>query len=585
MTPSFDAFCSQITKPPLEKVRALCHHLLINSDPTECNQSLSTYLKTVVDHLQKELEIYHVCLVLALDLLRLNLFVKNFGLCIGKILSLLTVLSDSPSDKELDNFRTFLLVILLLTFKANDNPAIGNIFSEQISEKEFISTMRLLGIVQVVGDVIHKHITLLTASHAAYVLLKFNCDIIFQYLYKVVLLSDSEFDSLTTSPLIPTLIADLTSNDNFNEYDVTYDDFEDEEKLVAYEQFKLLLLINEQYLMRSLSSTHLKNRVFDGLLVNRQGTNVLCGFNNLLVYHLNREESSIIKILMLKFLYSVFTTSYTAKLPYLNDVKILLDIILRELNDLDYLPEEPKENCILALTYLKVLNPLLVFSQLSELTPSYKPSEIVETLRNVVINCDSTTFDSKDALNARDLAAIVKSATKCLNIPWVKKCSVGFKPNSLLVSSRNASAESLSSVVSTVSKIGNMKLDSDHSASTDSLSFTRVASVMASDKNDYNLHTKSHNENLEPLLQQESMFTSNNGNIFQQKCSPHEDPFATFNTARAEQLLDLPKEYLEGKNLPLLPQEKSAEKLNARQQKARLKKAPPPPPPPPRRRR
>lgn len=582
MTPSFDAFCSQIAAPPLETVRSLCRHLLINSDPTECNQSISTYLKTAVDHLVTELEVYHVCLVLALDLLRLNLFTKNFSLCLGKILSLLKVLSDAETDAEVESFKTLLLVTLLLTLKAKDDPAMGAIFSDHISDKEFVNTMRSLGIVQVVGNSIHKHIVSLPSSHAAYVLLKFNCDIIFQYLYKVVLLTDSEFDSLTLSPLIPTLIADLTSNDNFNEYDVTYDDFEDEDKLVAYEEFKLLLLINEQYLMKSISCTQLKNKVFDGLLVNRQGTNILCGFSNLLVYHLNREESSIIKILMLKFLYLVFTTSYTARIPYLNDVKILLDIILRELNDLDYSPEEPKENCILALTYLKVLNPLLVFSQLAELSPPYKPNEIIETLRNIVINCDSSAFDTQDPyLNTKDLAAIVKSATKCLNIPWVKKCAVGAKVNLLLVSSRNTSSESLSSVASTVSKIGNLKLASDHSASTDSLSFTRVASVRASNRDDYHLHTKSHNDNLaDSPLNSGSMFSSNNGNVFLQN-SANEDPFATFAAVHAEQS----KEYLGGKHLPPLPKEKSTEKLNARQQKARIKKAPPPPPPPPRRKR
>lgn len=592
MPPSFDTFCSQIAVPPLERVRSLCRHLLINSDPTECNQSLSTYLKAAVDHLQTELEIYHVCSVLALDLLRLNLFTKNFGLCMGKMLSLLSVLSDAGADPngEVNNFKTLLLVTLLLTFKAKDDPVMGTIFSDHISDKEFVTTLRSLGIVQVVGNVINKHITSSSSSHAAYVLLKFNCDVIFQYLYKVVLLSDEEFDSLTKSPLIPTLIADLTSNDNFNEYDVTYDDFEDEEKLVAYEEFKLLLLINEQYLMKSLSCTHLKNKVFDGLLVNRKGINVLCGFTNLLVYHLNREESSIIKILMLKFLYSVFTSSFSAKLPYLNDVKILLDIILRELNDLDYLPEEPKENCILALTYLKVLNPLLVFSQLSELNPPYKPHEIIETLRNVVINCDSKAYDTSSldaSLKTKDLASIVKSATKCLNIPWVKRCTVGPRVNQLLSSSRNASSDSLSSVASTVSKIANIKLvSSENNASTDSLSFTRVASVRASNKDDYNLHTKSHNEQLEkPRLDKDSMFSANNGNVFLQKSSnsASEDPFATFAAAHAEHLLDLPKEYLEGK--PPLLKEKSAEKLNARQRKAKVKKAPPPPPPPPRRRR
>lgn len=588
MTPTFDAFCLQITAPTLESVRSLCRHLLINSDPTECNQSLSTYLKTAVDHLLKELEVYHVCSVFALDLLRLNLFTKNFGLCMGKILSLLKVLSDAASDEEVENFKSFLLVITLLTFKLHDDPVMGAAFSEHISDEQFVSTLRSLGIISVVGNVLNKHITSSKSSHAAYVLLKFNCDIIFQYLYKVVLLSDEEFDSLTRSPLIPTLIADLTSNDNFNEYDVTYNDFEDEEKLVAYEEFKLLLLINEQYLMKTISCTSRTNRVFEGLLVNRKGVNVLCGFTNLLVYHLNREESSIIKILMLKFLYTVFTTSYSAKFPYLNDVKILLDIILRELNDLDYSPEQPKENCILALTYLKVLNPLLVFSQLSELDPPYKPYEILETLRNVVINCDTSSYEREyeDVSTKSNFAAIVKSATKCLNIPWVKKSSNGFKVNSLLNSSKNASSESLVSILSVSSRVANVKLGTlDNTSSTDSLSFTRVASVRASNKDDYNLHTKSHNLELQGLRSKDSMFSINNGNVFLQDSSKDnsEDPFATFAAARTEQLLDLPKEYLGGNNNS--QPNRKPDTLNARQQKAKVKRAPPPPPPPPRRRR
>lgn len=592
MPPSFDTFCSEIAAPPLEKLRLQCRYLLINSDPTECNTSLTTYLKTAVDYVLTEKEIYHVCSVLALDLLRLNLFLKNFGLCMGKILSLLSVLSDVALDApaEVQNFKTLLLVTLLLTLKVKDDPVMGPMFTDCISDDDFISTLRSLGIVKIVGQVLTQHIKASGSSHATYVLLKFHCDIIFQYLYKVVLLSDDEFDALTKSPLIPTLISDLTSNDNFNEYDVTNDDFEDEDKLVAYEEFKLLLLINEQYLMKGFTRSCLENRVFIGLLDQSEGLNTLCGFTNLLVYHLNREESSIIKILILKFLYSVFTTSFTAKLPYLNDIKILLDIILRELNDLDYLPEQPKENCILALTYLKVLNPLLVFSQLSELQPPYKLHDVVETLRNIVINCDASTYQdatSSRTQNFADLSAIVKSATKCLNISWIKKGPNASRNGTLFSTNKNMSSDSLSSVTSAASRIESLKLGaSDATASTDSLSFTRVASVRASNRDDYNLHTKSHNDNLNDATKNQSMFAANNGNVFLKKSgTDSKDPFATFAATHAEDLLDLPKEYLEEKTLPPLPHETPLEKLNARQRKARIKKAPPPPPPPPRRRR
>lgn len=85
--------------------------------------------------------------------------------------------------------------------------------------------------------------------YCSFVLLKFGCDIVFEYLFHKELLSDNEFTSLTTQTnLIPTLIKYLLSNENFNNYDIDGDDFEDEDKLIAYEEFKLLLLINEQYL-------------------------------------------------------------------------------------------------------------------------------------------------------------------------------------------------------------------------------------------------------------------------------------------------------------------------------------------------
>ena len=77
---------------------------------------------------------------------------------------------------------------------------------------------------------------------------------------------------------------------------------------------------------------------------------------------------------------------------YLNDLKILIDILLRELNDLDY-----NENIVLTMTYLRVLYPILMFSELCEINGNrnrngyghgYKSQEILETLRNIIINSE-----------------------------------------------------------------------------------------------------------------------------------------------------------------------------------------------------
>lgn len=578
------------SKDPLEKLRLQAQPILINSDPSECNKNLSTYLKLVVDFLKTQSEVYHVCSILAVDLMRSNLFLKNFLLAIGKFLSLLNVLSETDSAyfHEIIHMKQFLLITLLIVFKMKDH--MGNDVS-LLRDGELLQILKELNFVKVLSHLISNHIRDSDASHSSYVILKFCSDIFFQYLYQVVLLSEDEFNALRESPLIPTLITDLLSNNNFNNYDVTVSEYEDEEKFLAYEEFKLLLLVNEQFLMMCLSSNSSQNRVFEGLMINRKDSvNGICGFTNLLVYHLNREESIIIKILMLKFLYLVFTTSYTSRLPYLNDVKILLDVILRELNDLDYSSDQPTENKMLAMTYLKVLYPLLLFSQLKDLQEPYKVTDIVDTMRNVVINCDDGSSDNLPKKSKQsESSAIVKSAMKCLSVPWIKNISNCKSAYPSLMKHKDSSFDSVSSVSSASPKLGSQK-SSSKAGLNESLSFTRVASVRAGSRDDFNLHTKSHNLNLAGTDDSnDSMFSANNGNIFQApKTIPGTfDHFEELAASHTEDLLDLPKEFLQQENEkkkgpPVRPYNKNGWCL---QEKAKHKKAPPPPPPPPRRRR
>lgn len=553
---------SEDTSNLLEELESELRPLLINSDGYECNKNLSVFLKRVVDFLSNEDEVYHSSLVLALRLLSLNLFIKNFALCVGKILSLLSVLAETDED----HLKVFLLIILLLLLKLKDD------------DDDTFDTLRQLGFVQITGDFIVGSMLDSETDHSSYVLLKLNCDVIFQYLFHVVLLSDAEFQALTESPLIPTLIDDLLSSEAFDKYDLTGDDFT-EDKLIAYEKLKLLLLINEQYLMKSMYGLGIQNKVFEGLLSRRKDAiNGICGFTNLLVYQVNREESSIIKILMLKFLYLIFTSSSTARLPYLNDLKILIDIVVRELNDLDYSEDE---NRILALTYLKVLFPLLLFSQLSDLQPAYKGAEIVEMLRSIVTNCDTRDTSQR----SKELSDIVKSAIKCLTIPWVKKCkAVAYSSvPGRLTKHANGSTESVSSASLLNSKASLARGDAEPASSSESLAFTRVASVRAFSKNDYHKSTTSHNLELVPSQEESpNLFEANNHNVFM---SPVTSPGALdLPRKHTAKLLDLPKEYLQKKALPQLPHLPRINCLSLLE-KARKKKAPPPPPPPPRKRR
>lgn len=516
--------------------------LLVNGDDDECNKNLSVFLKVAVDYLETETEVYTMCLVLALRFLHLNLFVKNVRLCIGKILSLLQVLSEPPCaghERSAVQLKEFLSIIVLLVLKLNTD--LGSI----------LDTLRDLQFFQVLGDFIASHVHQIGSLHSSYVLLKFTCDSVFQYLYHVVLLSDAEFEHLTSSNLVPVLIEHLLANDNFNHYGLSGSDFADESKLVAYEEFKLLLLINEQYIMKAYSRHQAGNRVFEGLLnTGKESVNGICGFTNLLMYHINREELRILKILMMKFLYIVFTTSYTANLPYVNDLKILVDIVLRELNDLDY-ASETSEDYVLALTYLKVLYPILMFSQLLKMQPKYKLGEIVETLRNIVFNCDPPS-DDESSVGSHEPNSIVRNALKILAIPWLKKGHLR------LNRSTNSSSESLSSVLSLGLRLGALKMQPLQTPSTDSFTLSHVASVRALSKSDFNRHTENHNLQ----LRDDTMFAANNHNIFQSE----QDATDT------AMLLDLPTEYLQKPESTL-------------QAKARRKKAPPPPPPPSRRRR
>lgn len=576
--------------------------LLVNSDPAACNENLSTFLKLVVDQLKLLPETYHACLVYALQLLTLNLFLKNFDLCLGKILGLISALSSPvPGDNEADarHLKEILLIVLLLLLKLRGDQATECDLTAHIDDITLLKALKLLRLVLVIANFISCHIERKESTHASYVLLKLNCDIIFQYLYEVVLLTDDEFANLTESPLIPTLITDLLLNDNFNNYELGGDDFDDELKLIAYEEFKLLLLINEQYMMKSLSRNVLENKVFDGLLTQRKDSvNGICGFTNLLVYHMNREESHIIKILMLKFLYLIFTSSYSAKILYLNDVKILVDIFIRELNDNSYSTESNGDGGLLAFTYLKVLYPMLSFSELSNLDPEYKATELIEVLRNVVVNCDvgssdndDDSFVNQDIEKLAQASSIVKAAVKCLSIPWLKRAGSRIVTPKLM-KHPDISEDSITSASNLATKVSKLKLQTSGSeCSSDSLTFTRVASVRSSSKSDFHKHTTSHNLRLQDntVVEEptESIYEANNNNVFlASQTSPGRS--GHIQSQQSVQLLDLPKEYLREKRLPPLPKEARKSARLGRttvKEKGKLKKAPPPPPPPPRKRR
>lgn len=607
--------------PPMEEVLAqdlqLC---LINSDTNECNQNLSTYLKQVVDiiEMKSNESNYHQLSIYAMKLITLNLFIKNYQLCIGKILGLLTVFTNirsyevqtgevcsSESDKIMKEFLCIVMFLLLKLRNTHeeedDNDPELQTFNHCIDDRELFSTLKNYKFVTIVANFIVSHIQ---HTNTRFILLKFSCDIIFEYLYHVELLSDAEFDNLVSrTQLIAILIKDLLLNNSFHDYDINDSEWQNEEKLIAYEEFKLLLLINEQYLMKSYSCPEVRNKVFDSLMGENLDESTesvnsrISGFMNLLVFHINREESQIIKILILKFLYLVFTSSYTSKLYYLNDLKILVDIFVRELNDIEYMDDLHTENRILVITYLKVMYPMMMFSQLCDLNDVYKKDDIINMLSHIILNI-SATFNSSERTGITSkyqLQQISDLAQRCLSVPWLKK-----KKTRKSNSSSSSSSSSLNSY--SAANPPRPVLD-DRSSSNDSIanSFTRVASVRASNRNDYHLHTTKHNaehnelheedeeeEDVDfPLENNHNIFLSNFNNL-NMNGGGADKPNGGYQR-RQSNILDLPHEYLE-KDINSIEQANSQPKQTnkiprqtdtALNKKSSKKKAPPPPPPSP----
>lgn len=116
-------------------------------------------------------------------------------------------------------------------------------------------------------------------------------------------------------------------------------------------------------------------------------------FGENLILLLNRETETSLQLLILKLLYLLFTTPLTHEYFYTNDLRVLLDVIIRNLLDL------PNELIALRHTYLRVLYPLLAHTQLSQ-APYYKRDEILRTL-SLLSAGGSGHFESADETTLR----------------------------------------------------------------------------------------------------------------------------------------------------------------------------------------
>ncbi|KAJ3544659.1 hypothetical protein NM688_g5716 [Phlebia brevispora] len=116
-----------------------------------------------------------------------------------------------------------------------------------------------------------------------------------------------------------------------------------------YAVIKLIIALNEQFMVASLQpqTPHVEakreskrpedyNRVLR-ILMARMGSSMTFGEN--MIFMLNRAgrspEDLVMQLLVLKILYLIFTTDGTSEFFYCNDLKVLVDVFLREIADLD----------------------------------------------------------------------------------------------------------------------------------------------------------------------------------------------------------------------------------------------------------
>jgi hypothetical protein len=168
-------------------------------------------------------------------------------------------------------------------------------------------------------------------------------------------------------------------------------------------------VLNEQYMVASTSaavdpaspSVPVTNRVVKVLSVHGPSFRT---FGENIILLLNRETETSQQLLILKLLYLLFTTAATYDYFYLNDLRVLLDVIIRNLLDL------PSEANMLRHTYLRVLAPLLSHTQLSQ-PPHYKREQILSVL-DILRGTGNAHFMPPEPTTLRLLERVAKT-------PWL----------------------------------------------------------------------------------------------------------------------------------------------------------------------
>ncbi|EFQ97355.1 hypothetical protein MGYG_00394 [Nannizzia gypsea CBS 118893] len=206
-----------------------------------------------------------------------------------------------------------------------------------------------------------------------------------------------------------------------------------------YAVIRVLLVLNEQFMVSSHDPTGdrtttvpLTNKVMKvlsmhGSLYKTFGENIILLLNREGTFsastpetpsyanHMEIDETSL-QLLTLKILYLLFTTPSTYEYFYTNDLRVLVDILIRNLYDL------PEDAMPLRHTYLRVLYPLLAHTQLK-----YPPHDRREELRKLFTTLIRGQWsDTEDGDNSERILHFneVDDTTKrlvlrCAQVDWI----------------------------------------------------------------------------------------------------------------------------------------------------------------------
>lgn len=189
-------------------------------------------------------------------------------------------------------------------------------------------------------------------------------------------------------------------------------------------QFKLLLALNEQYMMLH-KEYEIENKVFQYLTIDTIGAR----FTELLLLKFNRVQDKSLQIMMCKLIYLILTAkdgTLAMNFFYLNDLHVFVDVLLRELENIAE-NEETLRNY-----FLRILFPLLTNTELSK--THYRKDDLkrVLTYLSLVEN-----FCSSDKVN-KEHETTARLANRLLaKISWL-----GFSPTEGDMSSSSTSRKS-----------------------------------------------------------------------------------------------------------------------------------------------